>query len=107
VLPQVTGKYDKNCCKNVEEEEKKESMPGRSVVRCRLPTAVAQVGAQFRSCGICGGHSSTEAGFFRVLRFPLPLIPPALHSSSTIRGWYNRSNSQVDSVTIHAKKLKK
>jgi hypothetical protein len=32
------------------------------------------------------------AGFLRVFRFPLPiLIPPtALHSSSMIRGWYNR-----------------
>jgi hypothetical protein len=30
-------------------------------------------------------------GFLRVLRFPLPIIPPtAPHSASIIRGWYNR-----------------
>jgi hypothetical protein len=57
-----------------------------------LPTAAAQVRAQVRSCGICGGQSRTGAGFLRVVRFPLPiLIPPtAPHSSSIIRGWYNR-----------------
>jgi hypothetical protein len=45
-----------------------------------------------RSCGICGGIG---AGFLRVLRFPLPSIPPTVpHSSSSIiiiiDGWYNR-----------------
>jgi hypothetical protein len=43
----------------------------------RLPTAAARFRVQLRSCGICGGHSGTGAGFLRVLRFPLPiLIPP-------------------------------
>jgi hypothetical protein len=60
----------------------------------RLPTAAARVRSKFRSCGISGGLSGTGAGFLRVLRFPLPiLIPPtAPHSSSIIRGWYNRSD---------------
>jgi hypothetical protein len=26
--------------------------------------------------GVCGGQSGTGAGFLRVLRFPLPIIPP-------------------------------
>jgi hypothetical protein len=58
----------------------------------RLPTVVARVRAQVRSCGIYGGQGSTGAGFLRVLRLPLPiLIPPtAPHSSSIIRCWYNR-----------------
>jgi hypothetical protein len=28
------------------------------------------------ACGVCGGQSGTGAGFLRVLRFPLPNIPP-------------------------------
>jgi hypothetical protein len=47
---------------------------------------------QIRSCGICDGQRGTGAGFLRVLRFPLPIVipPTAPHSSSIIRGWYNR-----------------
>jgi hypothetical protein len=59
----------------------------------QLPTTVARVQAQVKSCGICNRQSCTGAGFLRVLRFPLPsLIPPtdAHSSSSVIRGWYNR-----------------
>jgi hypothetical protein len=58
-----------------------------------LFTAAARVRAQVRSCGICGGQSGTGAGF--LLRFPLPILnpPSAPHSSSIIRGWYNRSIS--------------
>jgi hypothetical protein len=68
---------------------------GRAIAQAvsrQLPTAAARIRARVRSCGICGGQSGTGAGFLRVLRFPLPiLIPPAApHSSSIIRGWYNR-----------------
>jgi hypothetical protein len=72
---------------------------GRAVAQAvshRLPTAAARVRAQVRSRGICGGRSGTEAGFLRVLRFPLPIsiLPIAPQSpSSTIRGWYTRPNS--------------
>jgi hypothetical protein len=54
----------------------------------RLPNAAARVRAQVRSCGICGGQSGTGGRYFRVLRFPLPiLIPPtAPHSSSSSSG---------------------
>jgi hypothetical protein len=61
---------------------------GRAVslaVSRRIPTAAAKVRARVRSCGICGGRSDTVAGFLRVLRFPLPSIPPtAAHLSSFI-----------------------
>jgi hypothetical protein len=40
-----------------------------------LLTAAAQVRV-LAACGVCGGQSDTGAGFLRVLRFPLPLIPP-------------------------------
>jgi hypothetical protein len=52
------------------------------VVSCRLR-------AQVRSCGICGG---TGVGLLRIFRFSLPILfpPTASHSSSIIRGWYNR-----------------
>jgi hypothetical protein len=41
-----------------------------------LPTAAARVQSQVWSSGICGGQSVAGAGFLRVLRFPLPFIPP-------------------------------
>jgi hypothetical protein len=68
---------------------------GRAIAQAvsrRLPTAVARIRAQVKSCRICGGQSGTGAGFLRVVRFPLPiLIPPnAPHSSSIIQGWYSR-----------------
>jgi hypothetical protein len=70
---------------------------GRAIAQAvsrRLPTAAAQFRSQDRSCEICGGQNGTGAGLFQVLRFSLPiLIPPTTpHSSSTIRGWYNRPN---------------
>jgi hypothetical protein len=69
------------------------------VVSRRLPTAASRVRAQVRSCGICVGQSGIDAGFLRVLRFPLPiLIPPtAPHPSSfIIRGWYSKTNNGRD-----------
>jgi hypothetical protein len=71
---------------------------GRSIVQDvsrRLSTAAARVRARAWSCGIYGGQSTTRAGFLQVFRFPLSIfIPPtASHSSSSIRGWYNRPNS--------------
>jgi hypothetical protein len=38
---------------------------------CQLPTMSAQVRAQVKSCGVCGGQSGTGAGFLRVRRFPV------------------------------------
>jgi hypothetical protein len=61
-----------------------------------LGCAVAQVvsrwlhtvAARVRPCGIYGGQSGTGAGFFLVLQFPLPIIPPtAPHSLSSIIIW--------------------
>jgi hypothetical protein len=40
-----------------------------------LSTAATQVCARIRSCGICGGQSVAGAGFLRILRFTLPIIP--------------------------------
>jgi hypothetical protein len=51
---------------------------GRAVaqaVSSWLPTAAAQVRVR-AACGVCGGQSGIGAGFLRVLRFPLPIIPP-------------------------------
>jgi hypothetical protein len=51
---------------------------GRAVaqaVRRWLPTAAARVRVR-AACGVCGGQRGTGAGFLRVLRFPLPIIPP-------------------------------
>jgi hypothetical protein len=41
-----------------------------------LPTAATRVQSRVWSSGICGGQSRAGAGFLRVLRFPLPIIPP-------------------------------
>jgi hypothetical protein len=52
------------------------SRPCRSsAVRRWLPTAAVRVRVR-AACEVCGGQSGTGAGFLRVLRFPLPIIPP-------------------------------
>jgi hypothetical protein len=59
--------------------------PGRAVaqaVRRWLPTAAARVSVR-AACGVCGGQSGSGAGFLRVLRFPLPIIPPISPSSKS------------------------
>jgi hypothetical protein len=45
-----------------------------------LPTVAARVRVR-AACGVCGGQSGIAAGFLRVLRFPLPIIPPISPSS--------------------------
>jgi hypothetical protein len=45
-----------------------------------LPTAAAWVRVR-AAYGVCGGQSDTGAGFLRLLRFPLPIIPPISPSS--------------------------
>jgi hypothetical protein len=39
----------------------------------RLPTAEARARARFKSCWACGGLNGSGAGYFGVLRFPMPL----------------------------------
>jgi hypothetical protein len=55
----------------------------RCLQSCKQNT-VSGIRAHVTSCGICGGQIGSGGGFFRLLRFPLPIfIPPtALHSSS-------------------------
>jgi hypothetical protein len=50
------------------------------VVSRWLPTAAARVRVR-AACGVCGGKSGIGACFLRVLRFPLPIIPPISPSS--------------------------
>jgi hypothetical protein len=48
-----------------------------------LSTVAAWVQSRVWSSGICGGQSGVGAGFVRVLRFPLPFIPPNSPSSQS------------------------
>jgi hypothetical protein len=49
-------------------------------VRRWFPNAAARVRVR-TACGVCGGQGGTGAGFLRVLRFPLSIIPPISPSS--------------------------
>jgi hypothetical protein len=40
----------------------------------RLSATMSWVQSQVRPCGLCGGQSSTGAGFLQVLLYPLPLL---------------------------------
>jgi hypothetical protein len=47
-----------------------------------VPTAAARLRVR-GACGICGGHSGIGAGFFRVLRVPLPSFLQFLRHNHT------------------------
>jgi hypothetical protein len=49
-----------------------------------LPTAAARVRCQVRPYGIRGGQRGNEAGFLRVLRFPLQILSPLNSPYSSI-----------------------
>jgi hypothetical protein len=51
-----------------------------------IPTAVTRFRDRVRSRGICCGQSGTEAGFLRVLRFPLPIFIPPIAPQSPSSG---------------------
>jgi hypothetical protein len=58
-------------------------MLGRTVAQAVsrwLPNAAARVRVR-AACGFCDGQSGTGTGFLRVLRFPMPIIPPVSPSS--------------------------
>jgi hypothetical protein len=69
-----------------------------------LPTAAARVRVR-PACEVCGGQSSTGAGFLRVLRFPLPIIIPPISRSSqspgagTIGHWWPQC--RADPIGLH------
>jgi hypothetical protein len=76
-------------------------------VSCWFPNTVVRVRTHIKSYGICGGRRYTGAGFLRSLLFPLPILntPIAPHSSSTIRGWYNRPNTGRRTKWAHSDPL--
>jgi hypothetical protein len=83
-----------NCARNLKTvPPRKTEVPGKThvfhivegravaqAVRRWLPIAAAQVRVR-AACGVCGEQSGTVAGFLRVLRVPLPIIPPISPSS--------------------------
>jgi hypothetical protein len=79
---------------------------GRAVaqaVRRWLPTAAAQIRV-WAARGVCGGQRGIGAGFLRVLRFPLPIIPPISPSSQSpgagkIVHWWPQC--RLDPIGLH------
>jgi hypothetical protein len=67
-----------------------------------LPTAAVWVSGRVRSSGICGGHIGAGAGFFRVLRFPLPIFilqnPPSSQSPGACTVGQKWATCRVDPV---------
>jgi hypothetical protein len=72
--------YIKNFIYIIQTESENVGRALAQAVRRWLPTVAARVRV-WAACGVCGGQSGTGAGFLRVLRFPLPIIPPISPSS--------------------------
>jgi hypothetical protein len=60
------------------------AVPVAQAVSRWLLTVAVRIRVQ-AACGVCGGQSCTGAGFLRVLRFRLPIIPPISPSSQSSR----------------------
>jgi hypothetical protein len=104
-------KYHKKNLKAMRKTEEKivntvhKKRDGRIIAQAvgrRLPTAAAQVQAQVKSCGICGGQSGF--GFSRQFSF-YRLLPT--HHLSSGAGTIGQlvADVPVDSVSPHPKKL--
>jgi hypothetical protein len=76
IIKQINGKF--NDIGSADEE----GCAVEQAVRRWLPTAAARVRV-LAACGVCGGQRGIGAGFLRVLRFPLPIIPPISPSSQS------------------------
>jgi hypothetical protein len=83
--------------------------------RAKTARPATVIGSETRTgpSGICGGQSGVRAGFIRVLRFPLPFIPPISPSSQspragTIGQWVADvpSGPRLDSTPHYANKIK-
>jgi hypothetical protein len=82
-VPMILVRLIKMC---LNETYSKVHIGGRAIAEAVsrwLPTSAARVQSRVWSSGICGGQSVAGAGFLRVLRFPLPSIPPNSPSSQS------------------------
>jgi hypothetical protein len=64
-----------------ESEEEAEKRPCHSSCGWLLASHHGGPGRVRGACWVCGGQSGIGVGFLRVLRFPLPIIPPISPSS--------------------------